>query len=192
METLFVLLNAIAPLSPELEAYLRSILRCKKFLAGDIILQEGKICDRICFIESGLIIIFKSNDGKQITTWILKEGDIFISVNSFFLQIPSEEGIFAIEPTTVWLITHAELEDVCKKFPEFMVHRDKIKEKYYLISNQRQLDMTSFSPEKKYAQLIENNPDILHRVPLKYIYSYLDMSKATFTRVRSSYVPTKK
>lgn len=192
MEALFVLLNAIAPLSPELEAYLRSIIRCKIFNPEDIILHAGQVCNHIYFIESGWIRQFITVDGKETTTWILTAGDIFISVESFFERILSEEAIQALTRLVVWGITHAELEEACRRFPEFRIHYIQIKKKYYSFSERHRKDILSLSPEKKYAQLIENKPEILEHVPLKHIYSYLGLSQSTFERARRDYQSGKK
>lgn len=97
MEALFALLNAIAQMSPELEAHLRSILQHTYFKEGDFILRTDKINRSIYFIESGLVRIYHDLSGKEVTTWFLVERDIFISVRSFFRQLPSREDIVALE-----------------------------------------------------------------------------------------------
>jgi CRP-like cAMP-binding protein len=186
-KNIFHLLNAIALLSPGLEARLRSILHRRKFLKGEYILKEGMTCQFIYFIESGLIRIFNQLAEKETTSWFLKEDDIFISVSSFFGQQPSSENIIALEDCVCWGINYDQLRDTCMKFPEFNIHRIAITESYYARSEDRQYKMLRLTPEERYAHFVKNEPELLSRVPVHLLPSYLDIPKRTFERIRSNY-----
>jgi len=41
------------------------------------------------------------------------------------------------------------------------------------------------SAEKKYKKFIEKNPNLMNRIPLKYIASYLGMTVETLCRIRA-------
>jgi CRP-like cAMP-binding protein len=192
MQQLIVLLNSIAPLSPALEAYLRSILQLKNFKKGATILKEGQTCEYIYFIESGLVRIYHWLEKGEVTTWLLKEGDVFISVRSFFRQQPSRDSIQALENCIIWGITYDQLQEICRLFPEFCWHRIFLTEEYYVRSEDKHGDRLMLSGAEKYALLTEHDPQMFTRVPLKYIYSYLGVSKPTFDRIRNKYAASKK
>jgi CRP-like cAMP-binding protein len=187
MEKLFLLLNTIAEISPALRDLLRSSLQCRIFSKGDYILKEGQIASHIYFLESGLIRIFTLPFGREVTSWFLKEGDIFISVSSFFRQAPSYENIVALEDCTCWGISYGQLQHVCLSHPEFNAHRIAITERYYCQSEDRHHNMLSQPPQERYAHLIENEPELLTRIPLHLFPSYLDVSQRTFDRMRSNH-----
>jgi hypothetical protein len=89
-------------------------------------------------------------------------------------------------------IRYEELNDICRKYPEFCWHRIFITEKYYVRSEDKHHDDRRQTSYDKYVRLMEVAPELLQRVPLKYIYSYLGVSKATFERIRTQYVSYQK
>ncbi len=189
---LFILLNSIAILSPELETFLHSILQPRKMLKGDYLLKEGEVCRHIYFIESGLVRIFNRLAAKETTSWFLWENDFFISVSSFFRQQPSYENIVALEDGICWGISFDQLREICNRFPEFNTHRIAITELYYARSEDRQYKMLRQSPEERYALFVEHETELLGRVPINLLPSYLDVPPRTFDRIRSNYYNIKR
>jgi len=91
-------------MSTELEARVLGALEFIKRSKKDFFLREGEINTHIYFLLSGLVRIYHLTfDDKEVTSWLLKEGNIFISVYSFFQQEPSFENIVALEdcPTCI-------------------------------------------------------------------------------------------
>lgn len=187
MQQLLSLLNSITELPPGLKDLLRTSLQCWTFSKGDAILREGEICSHIYFLESGLVRIFNRLAAKEVTSWFLKEGDIFISVSSFFGQQPSYENIVALEDCVCWVISYEQLQNACLAYPIFNAHRIAITERYYCRSEDRHHKMLSQTPEERYASLAEEDPELLKRVPLQLFPSYLDVSRSAFSRIRNTY-----
>jgi CRP-like cAMP-binding protein len=183
MEKLLQLLRAVALMSPELQEHLKTIIRPKLFKKGTYIQRAGSICTHIWFIEKGLIRIYHEGAIKEMVTWLLKEGDIFIAVDSFFSQKPSSEYIQALEDTLVWGISYEELLAACLKYIEFTIHRDLIKTKYYELYNEIQ-KMVSLPLKDRYLTLMQVDPDLIHRVNLNDLASYLKMSLAKLSHIR--------
>lgn len=192
MEQLIILLNAIAKMSPELEAYIRKILILKKFTKEDFLVREGQISNYILFLEAGLVRIFNLDDNKEVTTWLLKEGSIFMSVASFFLQMPSFENIVALEDCVCWGISFHQLEDILLRFPEFEKHHGRILRNYYAYSEMRKFKLLGQSSLQRYITLEKEEPELLQRVPIHILATYLRMSETTFKRARRDYYGKRK
>lgn len=71
-------------------------LSVKNIPAGDYFLRQGKICKGIGFIEEGLLRLYYSNDGKEVTNCFCKECTITTSYSSFITQTESEIAIFLL------------------------------------------------------------------------------------------------
>src|ERR1700744_166549 len=132
MKKLFARLNAVAPLSDGLIEFLHKHLQSKMIKKGEFLVKEGQVCRHIYFIEQGIVRQFVSTKSNDVTTWLLKENDICISIKSFFYQIPAIDSIQALEDTTVWYLSFEKLEEGCCLFPEFGTIRDRIKSHYYI------------------------------------------------------------
>jgi len=145
MEELLQLFNTISPLSPALESHLRHILERNTFPKGEYLLQAGHVCDSMHYLESGLVRCFYQNGTQEINTWFMQAGNVVISAESFFRQVKSYQYIQALDDCITWSITHQELQDIYKQYPEFNLHRAALLEKCFVASKkwQRMLSLNS-------------------------------------------------
>jgi CRP-like cAMP-binding protein len=115
----------------------------------------------------------------------MKEGDICVSIESFYDQAKSYESIQAIEDTDLFFIDHEELENIYMKHPEFNWIGRILTIKYLKLWSQQLYAIRMQNASERYAWLLEYHPDLLLRVPQKYIASYLDITPETLSKIRS-------
>ncbi|MBN9386211.1 MAG: cyclic nucleotide-binding domain-containing protein [Chitinophagaceae bacterium] len=149
MDQLLQLLTNIGPMSPALLAHLRSIIRPMRFKKGELILEAGTIASHIYYIESGLVRSYYMLNEKEVSNWFMKEGDLFISVLSFFRRTPSVENHVALEDCVCWGTSYDELEKTYELFPEFHNHGRIISNEYYCRHEERQMLDTSVSKSEQ-------------------------------------------
>jgi CRP/FNR family transcriptional regulator, anaerobic regulatory protein len=70
----------------------------------EVLLQEGKICRHLYFVESGLLRFYINKDGNDITKFFTEAPYFFTSQVSFNSQKPSLENIQAIEKSVLFQI----------------------------------------------------------------------------------------
>jgi len=184
MQKLFAYLNGIRRMSPELQQHLARILRQQCYKKREIILKRGNVCQHIRFIESGVIRISETANEKEVTTWLQKEDEIFIAINSFFGQAPSDALIEALADASTWGITFQELQDTIRQFPEFQIHFDAITAQYRRIENERTKILQALKPRDKYDWLLKTAPQLCQLVPVDYLASYLRVSRRLLFRIR--------
>ncbi|SDC32594.1 Crp/Fnr family transcriptional regulator [Niabella drilacis] len=178
-------LNAVHPLSDELTVHLRDNLVTRELLKKDYLLKRGQVCEYIYFVERGLLRCFYEKNDEQITSWFMKEEDVIIAVNSFFNQSPSEENIVALEHTLLHGIHFEQLQEIYSRFIEFNIVGRILTTRYYILSEERLYFMRRERARDRYLYLLGTQPDLLQRVPLKYIASYLGINLETLSRIRS-------
>ncbi len=183
MLELFQYLNSIYPLSPEIQSYLLQILRKRELPANSYWLREGDVCNRIAFIEKGLMKIFYNLGDKEIIVWFNKERDIIISVKSFFNQTPSKLAIRTIEPTIVNYIDYKDLEYIYSKYAHFNINARKITEKYYCISEDH-LMLMHLPSKERYPALLKQFPWMADRIKDKYLACYLGITNVALSRYK--------
>jgi len=177
-------LNLIYPLSPALHEYLFEKLKLVEVSKKEFLLREGKISKNIYFINKGLVRCFYIKEDKEVSSWFMKEGDLIISVESYFNQQPTYENIQAIEDSELFSISHDELNVIYYKFPEFNFIARVLTEKYYTLSEQRLFSLRMQRASERYAHLMKNFPEIIQRVPSTYIASYLGITLETLSRIK--------
>lgn len=184
MDRLLYFLNNVFPLSADLVQHLQKILRHRAIAKRDYILKAGHICRDICFVESGLLRCYYLKDDAEVCSWFMKEGDVIISVESFFSQRESYENIQAIEDCELWCIEYNQLQYIYRHFPEFNFIGRVLTERYYVQSEQRLYAMRMMRAQERYDYLLAHHPEIILRVPTQDIASYLGIRRETLTRLK--------
>jgi hypothetical protein len=110
MNRLLTLLNSIYPLSQGIIEHLGHTIKTKTLCKKQYLLKAGHVSRQICFIEKGLLRCFYDQAEMEVSSWFMKEGDVIISVESFFKQKPSYESIQALDETVVHFIEYNELQ----------------------------------------------------------------------------------
>jgi CRP-like cAMP-binding protein len=184
MEKLLFYLNSIYPLSSSLIEHLQEILKSRELPKKGYLLKKGSVCTNISFIEKGLLRCFYEKDDKEVCSWFMKEGDVIISVESFFNQSISYENIQAVEECVLHYINYKELQYIFHHFPEFNFIGRVLTEKYYTLSEQRLYSIRMQRAQERYQYMLDNFPEIIKRIPSKYIASYLSITEETLSRIR--------
>jgi len=165
---------------------LESILVPKRYAKGEKILAEGEVCTNIYWIVKGLVRQFYFKNGKELTEYMAAENTICMCIESLFREEPTHLQIMAVEPTVLYLIPKADLEAVAMKSVNIQILYRKILEESLILS-QKHADMLRFeSAQDRYQKLVRRNPELVLRVPLVYIASYLQMTPETLSRVRNT------
>jgi CRP-like cAMP-binding protein len=184
MENLIFFLDSIYPLSPGLREELLLTIKSRHLPKKNFLLKPGKVSRKIYFIHTGLLRAFYEKDGTEVSSWFMKEGDICVSIESFYEQVESYESIQAIEDTELFFIDHAELENIYVKYPEFNWIGRVLTIKYLKLWSQQLYAIRMQNAAERYTWLLEFHPDLLLRVPHKYIASYLDITPETLSKIR--------
>lgn len=187
MEPLLYFLNSIYPLSDELQEYLYHAVQLREIPAEHYSLKAGWVCDKICFIIKGIFRCYYLKNDEEVCAWFMKEGDVMISVFSFFDQVPSYESIQALEDSVVFYISHKEYEFIKKNFLEFNIIIANRLEYYYKLSEQRAFSMRMQNAKDRFQYLFNNQRELVDRIPDKYLASYLGITASTFSRNKARF-----
>ncbi len=184
MEELIKFLGSVHPLSESLIDFLHRNLKARNLKKKDFLLKQGHVCRDVCFINKGLLRCFYFIEDKDVSSWFMKEGDVIFSVGSFFNQTPSNESIQALEDTLLFYISFNELQFIYNNFSEFNFIGRVLTEKYYTMSEQRLYSMRMQKSTDRYAYLMNHYPDLILRVPSKFLASYLGVTDVTLSNIK--------
>lgn len=185
MNDLVAIINSIYPLSSDFNDYLTLILKERSFRKKEFLLKAGHVCRTIWFIRKGCVRCFYNEGDSEVCSWFMMEGHWVISVDSFFKQKPSYESIQALEDCNVYSMEYDQLQYLYKRYPEFNVIGRILTERYYALSEERLYSLRMKSAAERYNFLTNHYGEIVQRIPLKYIASYLGISEETLSRIRA-------
>jgi CRP-like cAMP-binding protein len=182
---LFELLNNISILSAGLQEQLKACLVEESFTRKQLLLKEGMVAQRIYFIKKGFVRAYHHNNGEKFTSWFMGEGEIIISVYSFFSRKPSFENIEILEDAVLQSINWDQLQNIYAAFPEFNFTGRIITEQYYIRSEEKMISMQTLTAKQRYEALLAAHPAILQKASLGQIASYLGIKQETLSRIRA-------
>ena len=168
------------------EADLRHILSCFKERSvrkNDYVLREGEIARDYFFIISGALRIYFNNDENEITAWIAFENDFFTDLSSIKKQAPSRFNIQAIENTVLTVIDADRMEMLYSRYPAWQQFGRNIWETAFLKLIDAIINFQTLTAEERYLAAMRQS-NLLQRVSLKDLSSYLGITPTTLSRLR--------
>lgn len=152
---------------------------------NELLLQEGQICRHKIFILKGLLRTFgTTTDGSEHVLQFSPELSWTLDVESYDRQTPAQFNIAAIENSDILLWGKTDFDFLLADIPALQALAQQLVSNNIYNSRQRLLTTLGGSPQEKYEDFVRNFPDLLPRLPLHMIASYLGMSLKTLTRIR--------
>jgi CRP-like cAMP-binding protein len=167
------------------ERFFQTETQTKTFPKGELLNHQNTYNRNVYFMEKGLARTFYYEKGKEITTNFYSEGKSFGSIDTIFNNVPSLYNIETLEESTITFCDYKKLEELCSvslisaNFSRFILGNLMTQMSKRIISLQH---MTA---KEKYAQLLEENPNIILRAPLGMIATFLGISQETLSRIRA-------
>lgn len=79
---------------------------------GEVMLEAGKICRHVWFLESGLMRYFVDRDGADVNKFFTVAPYCFTSQRSFNTRTPANESIEALEDGVLWQLNKSDVEEL--------------------------------------------------------------------------------
>lgn len=181
---LIALLEKFQPLTPAVKDYLRGHLQMRKLPRKTFILESGQDCRELCFIYKGIVRGFINEEEREITTWINAEGELVSSIAALAAQSPSPENIETLSYCEILVMDLEKLNQAYEIFPETNILARKLLQQYYADAENRAFIARLTKAEIKYRYFLNRHAALSHRVPLKYVASFLGMTLETLSRIR--------
>ncbi len=184
MEQLFSFFHRFHPLSEQSKLELSKIISSIHLKKNEILQQIGQTCKTIYFVKKGVARIFYFKDGNDITEHFALEGNLIARVESLFTATPSTKAIQVLEDADILAI------DANKLFKLYDTHPD-IERLFRLVfeaehvNTVKRLESLQFHAAKERYQALMDHKDLINRIPLKHIASYLGITQVSLSRIRA-------
>ena len=163
-----------------------SLGKLKRIKAGEIIIKAGEINYNGIFVLKGLLRNYViTNDGEERTLLFCKEGDQTGSHSTIFYNKPATENIEAIENSVIFMLNSEVAEKITAKHPKLLKLQNNILKKILAESVERIIFFTILSPEERFIHLCTKQPNLVKRVPQKYLASYIGVTTVSLSRIKS-------
>lgn len=184
LDKLEKLFNSFVFLTKEEFQLLLSYCKVRHFEKGDIIICEGETEQFMNIVLMGLVIKYLRLNNHSSVLQLAVENHIINSEISFLQQTPSQVFLEAIEPTTLLSLRYDKRQQLLIDFSKGEEMSRKMMEAMYVRKDERKNRMKRMTIREQFLYYIDRNPDMLQRVPQKYLASYLNIKPETFSRLK--------
>ena len=159
-----------------------NILHLKK---KEFLLQNGKVCKEIYFVEKGCLRMFFINKkaSEQIVQFAL-DGWWLSDYMSFMNNTPSDYYIQSIEESVIVSINYQRFDELLNELPQLERYFRIISQKAVAASQHRSKLMYEMSKEEFYLHFSASFPEFMQRVPQFMIASYLGLTPEYMSELR--------
>jgi len=173
-------------LRPSDIASLIKISRIRSFEAGEVITQPGEKHYNFYVVLKGLLrnhIV--STEGDECTMYLATEGMVIGSARTTMRDEESHETTMAVEATWAAVVDGKrmlELVDTNHRILRF--YTESLKVNFYEAVERIEFHAVK-TPEERYRYLLENRPELIQRVPQKYLASFIGITPVSLSRIRA-------
>lgn len=163
------------------------VLRClhwQFYTKGQLIQEAGSTCKTIYLVESGAARIFYFKEQSEVTEYFAFAGELIIRAESLLTGKPTNKAIEALEDCRLLAI------DAAAWFALFDANSDlerlyrNMLEKSFVHAISRIESLQFKSATERYLDLLEQT-DIVQRIPLRHVASYLGITQVSLSRIRA-------
>lgn len=155
--------------------------------AKTVLLREGEVSKKLFLIEKGCLRAPFNNGGKDVTFQFFFENNVVASIESFRKRLPSPVSIETLEPSAVWWIHKKDADGIMAEIKDIPPPRDLFLDAVFERTfNYMKHFFSSIkdTPLQRYRNLINDTPQIVQRVPQRYVASYLGITTVHLSRIK--------
>lgn len=185
MQSLLKHIKTIHPISAPAEKALLEICKEVQFHKGADIQAIGHTCKTIYFVKKGCARVYYFKEDIDITESFEFENAFVARAESLFTGKPSLKAIQATEDTTLIAIDSNKLFQLFDLYADLERLFRKIIEASYVNTVNRIESLQFNTADQRYYNLLKDHKNILKRIPLKLIASYLGITPVSLSRIRA-------
>ena len=127
--------------------------------------------------------LFPGEFDDQVTAWVVFQNEFFTEISSLNPQKPTRFNIEAIESTELIYIDKPEMEKLYKQFPSWQEFGRITWEAMAVRMIDQIISFQTLSAEERYLEFMAKS-ELIKRVPVKQIASYLGITPNALSRIR--------
>jgi CRP-like cAMP-binding protein len=161
------------------------LMTFQEFQNKHILHTEGEICDKIFIIHKGLARAYYYKETKDITAHFAIENTTITAIDSFIQRKKSRYNIELLENTSLSFISYYEWKNLLAEKPHYEKYARIFLENIYIDIAERIEDLLFHSAKERYDKITIKFPNLLQRVNLGHIASYIGITQETLSRIRA-------
>jgi CRP-like cAMP-binding protein len=162
----------------------RSVTRHRIISRGTVIMEQGRPVESLYFLNEGIVRLYRVHNEVDHTLGLISSND-FISTPLYLANgAPSTCALEALTDIDVLEWGKEEMNIIRKEFHHGYELEMAIMDRLLTWLQDGQINAICLSAEERYLKLMEEQPEVIRSVPLKYIASFLGIHQDSLSRIR--------
>jgi len=149
--------------------------------------EAGKIPRQVGFLLEGVVrFCYYNNKGQEITHHFIEENNFVSDQEKFEAQVAASEYIQAVTDCRLLVFSKKDWDAIGNTIIGWDAITGLILKNCLLKTIERRSPLVSEDATTRYLSFVENFPNLMNRVPLSYIASYLGITQQSLSRIRKN------
>jgi CRP-like cAMP-binding protein len=149
--------------------------------------EAGKISRQVGFIIEGITrLCYYNNTGEEITTYFIEENNLVVDFESFNNEISSSVYVQAITDCKMIVFSKKDWQEILDTIVGWDTIVHKIISKILMQKVVRRSPLVTEDATERYLKFLEIYPNVVNRIPLSYVASYLGITQSSLSRIRKN------
>ena len=153
----------------------------------DLFNFQNSVCRQVGFILKGLFRVYyiDPKTEQEHNLYFVPEYAFLTSLKGLLTQTTCPYLIEALEDAELAVIDYDHLQQLYAQSHGWEHFGRLLAEQYFMFNQSRSESLLTQTAEERYVDLLTNQPDILNRVSLGHISSYLGIKGPSLSRIRA-------
>ncbi|MDT7833304.1 Crp/Fnr family transcriptional regulator [Flavobacteriaceae bacterium S356] len=173
-------MSALESLLKALEDHWSHTIELKR---NEFLVKKGTVHTNLYWIEEGSVRVFIEDEIEEHTIRFGYQNSIMGALDSFLNDEPTIFYIQALKKCTLRVISKEDYLAFINSKEAYQDIWQKMLEDFVIQQIEREVDLITYSPQKRFERVFKRSPQLFQEIPQKYIASYLRMTPETLSRI---------
>ena len=173
----------------EVKKEFKEVITIKHLPKGTFLLKEGNFLSKNYLVVKGICHCFINKDGKEITTYFATDNCPIAALDLYDGDKKgSSLNIELLDDSILLEMDSLKTREIIYSNPKYTRAYCNYLDKEYIKLATNQMANRFTTAKERYDKFFKDYPQIIKKVKLTIIASYLDISLETLSRIRAEYV----
>ena len=150
---------------------------------NEYLVTKEVINTNLFLVEEGSLRVFIDDEEEEHTIRFGYKNSIITALDCFLTENPTEFYIQTLKKCKLKRISKNRFMQVMQSSEENKKIWEQLLQSFVYQQIEREIDLITYSPQKRFERVLKRSPQVFQEIPLKYIASYLRMTPETLSRI---------
>lgn len=161
----------------------------KKVKSQSILVEVGAVCNQIFLVQKGAFVLSyidsETGNEKAINFFTPKTQAFCTVSDSYFSGEPTQCRLKTIKNSLIVIFNKNDVDTVTKANNDIMNYYLSKLNETLIAENDFRMKLLTYSSQRFYDYILEKHPEIIQKIPSKYIAEFMGISREWLSKIKS-------